>query len=87
MRRRRGRVATILSMQNGIGETALHEAIRAADMRAVDTLLTASPCLARVPHQDGASPLRHCTGAPLEGPSAVALRTGGTKCAARRGSS
>jgi ankyrin repeat protein len=52
------RVATLLRMQNEVGETALHEAIRAGDMRLVDVLMTADPCLARVPDGGaGASPL------------------------------
>ncbi|TVU50546.1 hypothetical protein EJB05_01921, partial [Eragrostis curvula] len=50
------RVAAILRMQNGIGDTALHEAIRAADMRTVAVLMTASPRLARLP-ENGTSPL------------------------------
>ncbi|XP_062203236.1 ankyrin repeat-containing protein At2g01680-like [Phragmites australis] len=51
-----GRVEAILRVRNGIGETVLHEAIRAADTRAVDVLMTADPCLARVP-DNGTSPL------------------------------
>ncbi|RLM99904.1 hypothetical protein C2845_PM06G27890 [Panicum miliaceum] len=52
------RVATLLRMQNEVGETSLHEAIRAGDMRLVDVLMTADPCLARVPDGGaGASPL------------------------------
>jgi hypothetical protein len=50
-------VEAILRMQNGVGETALHEAIRADHTRAVDVLMSADPCLARR-HQVGvASPL------------------------------
>ncbi|RLN27593.1 hypothetical protein C2845_PM05G19220 [Panicum miliaceum] len=52
------RVAALRRMQNEEGETALHEAIRAGDMRLVDVLMTADPCLARVPDGGaGASPL------------------------------
>lgn len=52
----RMRVETLLRMQNKLGETALHGAIRAAHMPTVDALLTADPCLARVP-DTGTSPL------------------------------
>lgn len=51
-----GRVKILVGMQNKLGETALHEAIRAAHMPAVDVLMTADPCLARVPDK-GTSPL------------------------------
>jgi ankyrin repeat protein len=47
---------TLLRMENGVGETALHEAVRADDMRAVAVLMAADPCLARVPDA-GVSPL------------------------------
>ncbi|KAL6643480.1 hypothetical protein ACP70R_018246 [Stipagrostis hirtigluma subsp. patula] len=50
------RVEEILRVRNEVGETALHEAIRAADMRAVDVLMTADPLLAGV-RDDGISPL------------------------------
>ncbi|XP_066360197.1 ankyrin repeat-containing protein At2g01680-like isoform X2 [Miscanthus floridulus] len=46
----------LLRMENGVGETALHEAVRGDDMRAVAVLMTADPCLARVPDA-GVSPL------------------------------
>ncbi|OEL26584.1 hypothetical protein BAE44_0012398 [Dichanthelium oligosanthes] len=52
-----GWVEAILRTRNAAGETALHEAIRAGDMRAVDVLMAADPRLARVPPEDGASPL------------------------------
>ena len=53
-------VKTMLRMQNKIGETALHEAVRLSvrdipDM--VDRLLSEDSHLARFPHADGASPL------------------------------
>lgn len=51
-----GRVETLVRMQNKLGETALHEAIRGAHMPVVDVLMTADPCLARVPDR-GTSPL------------------------------
>uniref|UniRef100_K3ZM88 PGG domain-containing protein n=1 Tax=Setaria italica TaxID=4555 RepID=K3ZM88_SETIT len=52
------RVRALLRTENGVGETALHEAIRAGDVRAVDVLMTADPCLARVPDGGaGSSPL------------------------------
>lgn len=52
------RTRTLLRMQNKpAGETALHEAIRAAHMPMVGELMTADDCLARVPSHDGTSPL------------------------------
>ncbi|CAL4900471.1 unnamed protein product [Urochloa decumbens] len=52
----RERVEALLRVRNGIGETVLHEAIRAADKRAVEVLMTADPGLAGVP-DNGTSPL------------------------------
>ncbi|CAN6360291.1 unnamed protein product [Urochloa humidicola] len=52
----RERVEALLRVRNGIGETALHEAIRAADKRAMEVLVTADPGLAGVP-DNGTSPL------------------------------
>ncbi|CAM0947771.1 unnamed protein product [Alopecurus aequalis] len=51
-----GRAKSLLRMQNKLGDTALHEAIRAGHMPTVDELMTADPCLARVP-ENGTSPL------------------------------
>lgn len=51
------RVETILRTQNGVGETALHEAIRGDHTSAVDVLMTADPCLARHHLVNTASPL------------------------------
>ncbi|XBH88086.1 hypothetical protein VPH35_075415 [Triticum aestivum] len=51
------RVETILRTQNGVGETALHEAIRGDHASAVDVLMTADPCLARHHLVNAASPL------------------------------
>lgn len=50
------KVSTLLRMENKIGETALHEAIRVAHMPMVRVLMEADPCLARFP-DGGASPL------------------------------
>lgn len=50
-----GRVETLVRMQNELGETALHEAIRAGHMLTVAELMTADPFLARVP-ENGTSP-------------------------------
>nr|CAB3479991.1 unnamed protein product [Digitaria exilis] len=51
------RLETILRMTNGVGETALHEAIRVDDTRAVGVLMSADPCLARHHLVGAASPL------------------------------
>ncbi|XP_037441424.1 ankyrin-1-like [Triticum dicoccoides] len=51
-----GRVETLVRMQNGLEETALHEATRAAQMPTVAELMAADPFLARVP-DDGTAPL------------------------------
>ncbi|XBI81064.1 hypothetical protein VPH35_090063 [Triticum aestivum] len=51
-----GRVETLVRMQNGLEETALHEATRAAQMPTMAELMAADPFLARVP-DDGTAPL------------------------------
>jgi ankyrin repeat protein len=58
-----GAAAAFLRMQNQCGETALHQAIRAAanndkfKVDCIQQLMAVDPELACIPHEDGASPL------------------------------
>ncbi|KAL6606462.1 hypothetical protein ACP70R_042115 [Stipagrostis hirtigluma subsp. patula] len=50
-------VKEFVRTRNEHGETALHQAVRAASEAVIDKLMSVDPELACVPHEDGASPL------------------------------